>query len=249
MVGIVAARKLSIRGGMSRIRWWHRIDLGGGIVTPGADNSPEKLKTLHMPHDLRGWTVLDVGAWDGFFSFEAERRGAKKVLATDSYCWEGKGKAAKDGFLFARKVLGSNVKDKKIDVLDLSPKTVGVYDLVLFLGVLYHMRDPMLALEKVSSVTKKMLILETFTDLNDVRRPAAAFYPGGELEGDKTNWWGPNQAAVEGMLKAVGFKRLEKVYEHPPYFRLGRAAKMQLTGKGSFFTAIKHGRVVYHAWK
>ena len=64
----------------SRGTWWHRIDLGHGIVTPGLDDSPVKLGTLSFPPNLSGKTVLDIGAWDGFFSFEAERRGA-----SDSY--------------------------------------------------------------------------------------------------------------------------------------------------------------------
>ena len=62
-------------------RWYHTIDLGGGIVTRGVDNSPERLARLGLPVSLAGKTVLDVGAWDGFFSFEAERRGAARVVA------------------------------------------------------------------------------------------------------------------------------------------------------------------------
>ena len=68
---------------MRNIKWWHRIDLGDGRITPGRDATQEKLETLHLPNSLSGKTVLDIGAWDGFFSFEAERRGAVRVLATD----------------------------------------------------------------------------------------------------------------------------------------------------------------------
>ena len=73
------------RPDISCINWFHTIDLGNGVVTPGDDNSPVKLKRLAFPPDLSGKTFLDIGAWDGFFSFEAERRGAARVLATDSY--------------------------------------------------------------------------------------------------------------------------------------------------------------------
>jgi len=82
--------KKKLKEEVSKLRWFHKMDLGDGIETPGIDNSPEKLKTLKMPQRLDGVTVLDIGAWDGFFSFEAERRGAKRVLATDSFCWGGR---------------------------------------------------------------------------------------------------------------------------------------------------------------
>ena len=150
-----------LRRAVAEIRWFHRLDLGDGLSTPGEDDTPEKLKALHLPQDLRGRTVLDVGAWDGFFSFEAERRGATRVLATDDFCWGGRGWGTKAGFDLAHRALGSRVESKQIGVLDLSPETVGVFDLVLFLGVLYHMRHPLLAFERVASVTARQLILET----------------------------------------------------------------------------------------
>jgi hypothetical protein len=70
---------------VNAIKWWHAIDLGNGIVTPGPDPTPARVSELQIPRDLTGLSVLDVGAWDGFFSFEAERRGASRVLATDSF--------------------------------------------------------------------------------------------------------------------------------------------------------------------
>jgi tRNA (mo5U34)-methyltransferase len=110
-----------------------------------------------MPADLSGKAVLDIGAWDGFFSFEAERRGASRVLATDSFCWDGGGWGSKAGFELARHALKSHVEDKWIVVEDLSPETVGVFDVVFFLDVLYHMRHTLLVLERVASVTSGLL--------------------------------------------------------------------------------------------
>ena len=75
-----------IRKEIAKVTWRHRIDLGHGVVTPGVDDTPEKLKILGFPEDLSGMTVLDIGAWDGFFYFEADRRGADRVLAIDSCC-------------------------------------------------------------------------------------------------------------------------------------------------------------------
>jgi hypothetical protein len=76
---------------IAKVNWYHSIPLGNDIVTPGVDNSSLRLAKLHLPEELSGKSVLDVGAWEGFFSFEAERGGAEGVLATDSFCWGGGG--------------------------------------------------------------------------------------------------------------------------------------------------------------
>ncbi|HET9849710.1 MAG TPA: DUF1698 domain-containing protein [Candidatus Dormibacteraeota bacterium] len=234
-----------LRAAVNRIKWFHRIDLGHGITTPGDDDTPAKLATLGFPADLRGQTVLDIGAWDGFFSFEAERRGASRVLATDWFCWGGPGWGTKAGFDLARQALNSSVEDKEIDVLDISPESVGMFDVVLFLGVLYHLRHPLLALERVFSVTREMLILETGVDLNFYWQPAMAFYPGSEAAGDPTNWWGPNPAAVEAMLKDVGFKTVRQVYRLSAPRALARSLRQTLAQRRLY----QVGRVVYHAWR
>ncbi len=83
---------------VAAITWYHTIDLGNGVITPGEGDTPDRIPRLGMPGDLSGLTVLDIGAWDGAYSFEAERRGAGRVLATDSYCWSGPGKACRPRF-------------------------------------------------------------------------------------------------------------------------------------------------------
>ncbi len=235
---------------VSRIKWFHRIDLGNGVVTPGVDDTPRKLPTLHFPDDLRGKTVLDIGAWDGFFSFEAEGRGASRVLATDSFSWNGEGWGSKAGFELARRALGSKVDDMEIEVLDLSPSSVGSFDLVLFLGVLYHMRYPLLALDKLASVTRGMAIIETVVDKVWDRRPTMAFYPGSELTNDPTNWWGPNPAAVEAMLKSAGFRQVSRFgpFCSGPH-TLAAAVKRKLSDHDSFFARLQQNRMVFHAWR
>src|SRR6185295_7335307 len=140
-----------------------------------------------------------------FFSFEAERRGAARVLATDSFCWGQGGWGTKAGFELARRALHSRVEDLEIDPMDLSPERVGTFDVVLFIGVLYHMRHPLLALERVASVTRELAIVDTHVAMTDLDRPVMLFYPNNELNDDWTNWWGPNPAAVEAMLGTVGF--------------------------------------------
>jgi tRNA (mo5U34)-methyltransferase len=201
-----------LRAEVDKIQWWHPLDLGDGLTTPGADvHIRARLAEIRMPENLAGLSVLDIGAWDGFFSFEAERRGASRVLATDSFCWDGGGWGSKAGFDLARRALDSRVEDKWIQVLDLSPESVGMFDVVLFLGVLYHMKHPLLALERVASVTRDHLILQTQVDMLGIDRPAVAFYPKTELNADPTNWSGPNPAAVVAMLRTVGFSRVEVI--------------------------------------
>lgn len=239
-----------IRKRVSKIQWFHTLDLGRGIVTPGVDDTPQKLRDIALPDDLTEQTVLDIGAWDGFFSFTAEQRGAARVLATDSYCWSGKTWGTKDGFNLARSVLESHVEDRAIDVMELSPESVGIFDLVLFLGVLYHLRHPLLALERVASVTRTRLILETEVDLIGRRRPAMAFYPGTELNRDPTNWWAPNPRCLTDMLKSVGFTRIEMVCSPKPLIhRLARAGKQLITEHKNPFVECNRDRVVIHAWK
>lgn len=212
-----------LRAAVDTVSWWHSIDLGGGVVTPGRANNQYVLSSLGLPARLDGRTVLDVGAWDGFYSFECERRGAARVLATDSYCWGGPGWGSKQGFELARRALGSRVEDLEIDVMDLTPERVGRFDLVLFLGVLYHLQNPLLGLQRVASVTQSHLIVETHCDLFEVRHPAMRFYPEAQLNDDPTNWWGPNPACVEAMLRTAGFTRIEMRPPHHPNRRIFHA--------------------------
>jgi tRNA (mo5U34)-methyltransferase len=235
------------------VRWYHRIDLGQGVVTRGVDDTASRLARIGLPADLSGCSVLDIGAWDGFFSFEAERRGAARVVAADYYAWHGLGWGTgqgKAGFELARSALGSKVEDVGVDVLDLSPDRLGTFDIVLFLGVLYHVPNPLLALERVAAMTRRLLILETVIDMIGVTRPAAAFYPGRELSNDPTNWWGPNPAAVHGMLRSVGFDAVETItpIRSAPY-RAARAVFHRAKGKNDLSSAFRQDRAVFHALK
>jgi tRNA (mo5U34)-methyltransferase len=120
--------------------WFHSIDLGHGVMTPGIDQSWAKLQLLDFPESLEGKSVLDVGAFDGFFSFESERRGAARVVASDEYCWSQPGDPMTDGrgFDIAHWALQSRVEKRWMAVEQISPETVGTFDVVLSLGVLYH---------------------------------------------------------------------------------------------------------------
>jgi len=237
-----------LRSRVEAVRWYHTIDLGGGLVTRGVDDSPVRLSRVRLPDSLHGKTVLDIGAWDGFFSFECERRGAARVVAADHFSWHGTGWGTKAGFTLAREALASRVEDVDIDVMDLSPERIGSFDVVLFLGVLYHVRHPFLALERVASVTRQYLIVETVVDMVGFRRPAMAFYPGRELNNDPTNWWGPNVPAVKGMLESLGFTEVTIPAPLPnTMFRAGRALYHRARGKNTVAEAFRQDRAVFHA--
>ena len=208
------AAKLSTQ--VQRYFWFHSIDLGNGVVTPGKKSSKvlrAEADAIFGPLDLHGKSVLDVGAWNGYFSFEAKRRQARRVLATDHHCWspEIQGRTTFD---LARTTLKLDVEGMDIDVPDLSPDRVGQFDVVLFLGVFYHLVDPIRALQNLAAVTKDVAVIETHLDLRAMDRPAMVFYPGTELNNDPTNWWGPNRQCVEALLKIVGFERV--VYQPHP---------------------------------
>jgi len=225
-----------LRREIAAIRWFHQIDLGHGIVTPGHDNSAEKLPRIGMPADLSGKSVLDIGAWDGFFSFEAERRGAERVVAIDPNAWRApvgpdNPWSGQEGFKLARRVLGSKVEDIDIGLEELSPERIGRFDVVLFMGVFYHLPDPLSILERVASVTAERLILETHADLLWLRRPAMVYYPGTELSHDDSNWWAPNRALLRELLLSHGFRDVELVSRRSFPYRLARSVRWRLKGE------------------
>lgn len=232
------------------LRWYHTIQLGDDIVTKGVDDTPQRLARLDLPRSFEGLTVLDVGAWDGFFSFECERRGAARVVAADYYSWHGAGWGTKAGFTLAREALGSRVEDQDIDVMDLSPERIGTFDVVLFLGVLYHLRHPLLALERVAAVTRQLLVVETVVDMVGFRRPAMAFYPDRELNNDPTNWWAPNVPAMTAMLATVGFDDVRVAGpQRGAVYRAARGLYHQARGRNRMSLAFRQDRAVFHATK
>ena len=240
---------------MDSIKWFHSIPLDDGIVTPGLDASMAKLEQICLPKDLTGKTVLDIGAWDGFFSFQAEKAGAKRVLATDNFCWSGPGWGTKDGFNFAHNVLNSKVESLDIDAMDVSPDNVGEFDIVMFLGVLYHLQDPMAGLRVAASVCKELLIIETAVDDLHRWKPSMVYYPGDSFNSDDTNYWAPNVGAMKGMLIDLGFSRVEVVYPKNPWIRyslplrLFSSIKGMFTGRGPFRQTINQGRMSFHAYR
>lgn len=242
-----------LRAEVATRTWFHTIDLGDGVVTPGQKDTPSEWEHFRIP-DVQGRSVLDIGAYDGFYSFEVERRGASRVVAADSWAWNWPGSDARRNFELAHEVLGSSVESVDVSVEALDPVAVGgTFDVVLFLGVLYHAPDPLGYLQAVRSVTKGVAVIETVVDMLDVDVPAAAYYPGSSLNNDGSNHFGPNPAAVKGWLEYAGFTRVEAfdpwwtnswyaVVGHRPQHLLGRLWNRVRPPRP------RSGRMVFHAY-
>jgi tRNA (mo5U34)-methyltransferase len=205
--------------------WFHRMDLPGNLVTPGwSDPRVDKLPFFGLPDEMRGMRVLDIGHAEGFFSFEAERRGSSEVIAIDSI----PDMARK--FEICRAALESKAESHLANVYDLNPAGWGTFDLVMFFGVLYHLRHPLLALQKIHSVCTGSIIMQTALCENQSDRPIAEFHPFGIKSGppdnpihDPTCFWFPNAACCVAMLEHVGFKNVERVSPEGPVGGVFRA--------------------------
>ena len=187
--------------------WYHRIELAPGLITPGTHDSAAglaRLDALGLPRSCGGLRVLDVGCRDGFYAFELERRGAE-VVGLDYADPEV------TGFSIAARALGSRVRYVVANVYDLDPAEHGRFDLVLFLGVLYHLRNPLLALDRIRDVlpARGTLFVETqLTTRPDAARsktPLWELLPGDSLHGDRTNEWAPNAAGLRAAVEECQF--------------------------------------------
>lgn len=185
--------------------WWHSIDLGAGGITPGAHKLEElrdNFARFELPEDLTGKRVLDIGCWDGFYSFEAERRGAE-VVSVD--CWRP------EKYFVAHEALQSRAQFHELSVYEVTRDRLGSFDIVFFLGVLYHLRHPLLALERVCEVTRDCALIESHV-IDHARAtayPNMEFYEQAELGGQYDNWWGPNSECLLRMTRAAGFVRVQ----------------------------------------
>jgi tRNA (mo5U34)-methyltransferase len=208
--------------------WFHNLTLDGVQTAPAhflGDYPAVKWRRFAhaIPADLTGWSVLDIGCNAGFYSQEMKRRGAARVLGVDTdrrYLAQAR---------FAAAVTGLDIEFRELSVYQL-PALTERFDLVLFTGVLYHLRYPLLALDilRAYSVGKLLLFqsmlrgspeIGTFATDYDFNETAPfedpsyprAYFVEHKYAGDPTNWWVPNRAAAEAMLRAAGFA----IVDHP----------------------------------
>lgn len=209
--------------------WFHDLDLGHGLRTKSAPCANEPvdhprptwvLLRPHFPERFDGLDVLDVGCNAGFYSFEAKRLGARRVLGVDAQRRE----VAQARL--AAEVLGSDAAFERRSVYDLTIAEVGAWDVVLALGLLYHCRHPLLALERLAEVTRGTLYLETEVapgawsaapescELGGLTgRPEASFFldNGPDAKEAVFNWFLPTASGLSALLRSVGFDSVRHV--------------------------------------
>jgi tRNA (mo5U34)-methyltransferase len=210
--------------------WFHNLDLGGIKTAPEhalGDYPQHKWRRFAhaLPVDLRGKTVLDIGCNAGFYSLEMKRRGAARVLGVDSdqrYLAQAQ---------LAAEVFGLDIELRQMSVYDLA-KLGERFDVVLFMGVLYHLRHPLLALDLIREhVVGELLVFQSmlrgseqvtevasdyrFTDTSPFAADGfpAMYFIEHCYAGDPSNWWIPNCACVEAMLRSAGFE----IVDHPEH--------------------------------
>lgn len=206
-------------------QWWHSIDVGRGVVTPGTKGAgtpggphahmQAELESLALP-DLHGKTVLDIGAHNGYYAFAAERLGASRVVALDYFSWipgpDGSPAPGRSGFDVARRILRSRVEPLLADLTSLDPAALGTFDVVFLLDVLGELADPLAAMRRVAALTSGIAViasqtmsagpadgrplLELVTDVADGERPARHV---------------PNLAAIETLCHAAGFASTQAI--------------------------------------
>ena len=238
----------ALRTYVGRQSWYHEIDLGNGVLTPGMKSQKDILRewSLFGLGDLAGSSVLDIGGIDGAYAFQAEQAGARRAAVLDHYLWATDGDhyariyhdhinrgttppaphesaawhpattPTRWRFDTAKQALGSRVEAIPMNFMDCDLARVGVWDVVLYLGVLYHMPDPVRALARVAAVTREQAIIET--EAMYIRgHPEALwrFFADGELNHDRTNWWAPNLNALMGLIGVAGFSNAEVLVGEP----------------------------------
>src|SRR5919112_5674664 len=208
--------------------WFHNIELNGVWTAPDhflGDYPAVKWASFAdaIPQDLTGKTVLDIGCNGGFYSVEMKKRGAERVLGVDfdeRYLAQAR---------FAAQVTGHDIEFRQLSVYDVGALAER-FDIVLFMGVLYHLRHPLLALDLIhENVAGDLLVFQSMLRGAVEVAPVRPDYDFFEMDHfdepgypkmhfiehryakDPTNWWAPNRACMEAMLRSAGFE----IVEHP----------------------------------
>lgn len=220
-----AMKKKEIVELIKQVPWWyHSFEIVPGVTTPGICpvNAKEAFQRFDLNAELTGKRVLEIGTWDGPYAFELESRNAE-VVATDIQDPD------RTGFNTAKRILNSTVEYARTSVYDLTENLDGTFDIVVFMGVFYHLKYPILAFEQINKVLRDdglllfegeylshyaetleqkkinrlyrfILVLLAYSDI-----PITLCYPG-KYKNESSNWHIPNIACVKSWMIATGFK-------------------------------------------
>lgn len=202
-----------------KLGWFHSIPLPGGYFTKGhktIEQLSHEERLWQFPADLSGQSVLDIGCADGYWTILALQRGANHVVSIDE--------KITGGLRFLLDYRPYPIDFRKIDLFSDEFLKLPSFDFVIFAGVLYHTKNPLDAFARLRAVTRGAALVETHLDHRfGEYSPYMVFYEHAECNNDPTNWWGPNSACVEAMLRTAGFLRIERtsIYRGPPPFERG----------------------------
>jgi tRNA (mo5U34)-methyltransferase len=237
-------------GDMKKYYWYHTMDLGNGLVTPGTYDYRKDLPRFRFPEDMSGMNVLDVGSATGFFAFEFERRGANVISVElpsiadwDMPLGEDRERTLTElmadrevttieevhnllldaPFEFCRRVLNSKVKRCHSTIYDLSANKLGVdvFDLIFVGDVLLHIFSPLQALAALAPLCRGTLVIAQEVPNNRNHQPVMHYIGGERRGGDNRSWWLPDRLCLEQMLMRLGFKNVAVVGHHTGVMRPG----------------------------
>jgi methyltransferase family protein len=221
MEGRLISPPLDLAERIQQQRWYHTIDLGNGQVTPGWFDMRPYVRHYGLPERMDGMRVLDCGTWDGFWAFEMERRGATVVALDVDHEWEYDSPPRRrpkefpdtyrgEGFELAKEALGSNVQRVHCNLYEASPEYLGgTFDLVFIGTVLIHLRDQLLALERLASLAHGDFI---FADEYD-RASQLIPWPVSRYHADREAavvFWLPAEKTWMKMIRTAGFDDVRK---------------------------------------
>ncbi|MEM9559871.1 MAG: DUF1698 domain-containing protein [Planctomycetota bacterium] len=221
----------------SRIGWYHSVDLRPGLTTPGGRAWEHRSRVFDYASLVRGKSVLDVGAMEGGDTFAAEDAGASRVVAADvdhylqydlglNDAWDEQvdrlhtarasgpdalwafSNAKRAGFDLCARVRGTAAERVTSSVYDLDPTTHGTFDVTFCFGLLYHLRHPLLALDRLFALTGETMLISCQIDPEPKGDAAALSYYAGPWRGSRTNWFVPTYTTLIGWLSDVGFARM-----------------------------------------
>ncbi|MCL4414548.1 MAG: class I SAM-dependent methyltransferase [Acidimicrobiales bacterium] len=233
----------SIAERAAALRWYHTIDLGGGVVTDGWFDLRSLVGRYGLPERLEGKRALDVGTWDGFWAFEMERRGAEVVAIdiddTSDLDWpvrrrpdpappEKRG----EGFRLAREALSSRVERLALSVYDARPEVLGTFDVVFCGSVLVHLRDQVLALERLAALSNDLIVLAEPYDRRAGWLPGAFSRHLADRDSSVV-FWMPSARTWRRLVWSAGFDQVDE------------KARFSLRDRSSSFSVrhvVVHGR-------